>query len=193
MPEMHVSFRISGCFCLHSPRPPPVSVVSTQAVHSMASYEEEPDGEESYEDEGLTLGLKDLGFLHVCVKQYANRTTDVGTYIKYAQVFDGKTLMKVVVPPCMWIGVDIYNVPGSYCSHYRSKIPYEWVLLDSHGVECHLDVASRGAGIWPIYEEWESTAPERIWLDKTQPLQQWVMRDSGTKSTIVVMQVMLAK
>jgi len=159
----------------------------------MASYEEESEGEESYEDEGLTLGLKDLGFLHVCVKQYANRTSDVGTYVKHAQEFDGKTLMKVVVPPCMWIGLDIYNMPGSHSSQYRSKIPYEWVLLDTHDVEYHSNVASCGAGIWPIYEEWQSTAPERIWLDKSQPFQQWVMRDSGTKNTIVVMQVMLAK
>jgi len=147
----------------------------------------------SYEVEGLTLGLQDLGSLDVCVKQYANRTTDVGTYVKHAQEFDGKTLMKVVVPPCMWIGVDIYNTLGSYSSLKRSKIPYEWVLLDSHGVECHSNVASRGAGIWAIYEDWESTAPDRIWLDKTQPMQQWVMRDSETKRTMVVMQVMLAE
>jgi len=158
----------------------------------MASYEEE-DGTPAYEEEGLTLGLKDLGFLHVCVKQYANRTTDVGSYVEHAQVFDGKTLMKVVVPPCMWIGVDIYNMPGSHCSSYRSKIPYEWVLLDGHGVECHSNVASRGAGIWPIYEQWGSTAPDRIWLDKIQPMKQWVMRDSETKRTMVVLQVMLAE
>jgi len=159
----------------------------------MSSYETESDGEESYEEEGLTLVLPDLGSLHVCVKQYDTRTTDVGTYVKNAQVFDGKLLMTVKVPPNMWIGVDIYNEPGSYCSQYRSKIPYEWILLDSRGVECHVNVASRGAGIWPIYQKWQSTAPDRIWLDGKNPWQEWVMRDSGTKKTIVVMRVMLAK
>jgi hypothetical protein len=159
----------------------------------MASCEEESDEEEPYKQEGLLLGLTDVGFLHVCVKQYATYTTDVGTYVEHAQKFDGRKTMEVVVPPNMWIGVDIYNEPGSYCVGYRSKIPYEWVLLDSNEVEFHVNVAPCGAGVWPIYGQWQSTAPERIWLDETQPVQQWVMRDSGTKSIIVVMKIMLAK
>ena len=67
----------------------------------------------SYEDKGLYLDLADLGCLQVCVRQYANRATDVGTYVECAQEFDGKTLMKVLVPPDMWIGVDIYHIGGS--------------------------------------------------------------------------------
>jgi len=159
----------------------------------MASYEEESDGEESYEEEGLILVLPNLGSLLVCVKQYDTRTTDVGTYVKKAQAFDGKLLMTVEVPPNMWIGVDIYNDPSSYSSHKRSKIPYEWILLDSRGVVCHVDVASRGAGIWPIYQKWQSTVPGRILLDGKNPSQQWVMRDIHTEKTIVVIKVMLAK
>jgi len=35
----------------------------------------------SYDEEGLYLDLGDLGSLQVCVRQYADRTTDVGTYV----------------------------------------------------------------------------------------------------------------
>jgi len=53
---------------------------------------------------------------------------------------------------------------------------------------------ARNAREFPLFQVVsESTAPDRIWLDKTKPMQQWVKRDSGTKSTIVVMQVMLAE
>ena len=96
--------------------------------------------------------------------------------------------MTVVVAPEMWNGVDIYHTAGSVASLKGSRIPYEWVGVDSHGVEREAD----GAGIWAIYKERESTAPDRIWLDTSQPTQQWVLRDSGTKRTILVMQFMLA-
>ena len=145
----------------------------------------------SYEDEGLYLDLADLGCLQVCVRQYANRTTDVGTYVECAQEFDGRSFMRVLVPPHMWIGVDIYHTVRSYSSK-ESRIPYEWVLVDSHGVERQSDAASRGAGIWAIYKNWESTAPDRILLDTAQPTQQWELRYSGTKRTLLVMQCMLA-
>jgi len=146
----------------------------------------------SYEDEGLFLDLADLGCLQVCVRQYANRTTDVGTYVECAQVFDGRKLMTVLVPPHMWIGVDIYHTRGSYDWLKESRIPYEWVLVDSHGVERQSEAASRGAGIWAICKNWESTAPDRILLDTAQPTQQWELRYSGTKRTLLVMQCMLA-
>jgi len=44
----------------------------------------------SYEEEGLYITIKDLGELQVCVKQYADRTTDVGTYVQKTQEFNGK-------------------------------------------------------------------------------------------------------
>jgi len=142
----------------------------------------------SYEEEGVYIAMKDLGVLQVCVRQYADRTTDVGSYVEYTQEFDGKQLMKVVVAPRMWTSVDIYHTLGSISWPKISDIPYEWVGVDSHGVEREAD----GAGIWAIYKERESTAPDRIWLDTSQPTQQWVLRDSGTKRTILVMQFMLA-
>jgi len=146
----------------------------------------------SYEDEGLFLDLADLGCLQVCVRQYANRTTDVGTYVEFAQQFDGRKHTKCLVPPHMWIGVDIYHTRGSYAWLKELRIPYEWVLVDGHGMECQSQPASRGAGIWAIHKDWESTAPARILLDKAQPTQQWELRYSGTKRTLLVMQCMLA-
>jgi len=146
----------------------------------------------SYEDEGLFLDLADLGCLQVCVRQYANRTTDVGTYVEFAQQFDGRKHTKCLVPPHMWIGVDIYHTRGSYDWLKELRIPYEWVLVDGHGMECQSQPASRGAGIWAIHKDWESTAPARILLDKAQPTQQWELRYSGTKRTLLVMQCMLA-
>ena len=145
----------------------------------------------SYEDEGLFLDLADLGCLQVCVRQYANRTTDVGTYVEFAQQFDGRKHAKCLVPPHMWIGVDIYHTRGSYDWLKESRIPYEWVLVDSYGVERQSEPASLGAGIWAIHKDWESTAPDRILLDTAQPTQQWELRYSGTKRTLLVMQCML--
>ena len=105
-------------------------------------------------------------------------------------------LMTVVVAPEMWNGVDIYHTAGSVSSLKGSRIPYEWVGpsgapegVDSHGVERE----AGGAGIWAVKKEWESKAPDRIWLDTSNPTQQWVLRDSGTKRTILVMQFMLSK
>jgi hypothetical protein len=143
----------------------------------------------SYEEEGLCIAIKDLGELQVCVKQYADRTTDVGTYVEYTQEFDAKQLMTVVVAPEMWNGVDIYHTAESVYSLKDSRIPYEWVGVDSHGVERE----PGGAGIWAVNKDWESKAPDRIWLDTSNPTQQWVLRDSGTKRTILVMQFMLSK
>jgi len=143
----------------------------------------------SYEEEGLYIGIKDLGVLQVCVKQYADRTTDVGTYVEYTQEFDGKQLMTVVVAPEMWYGVDIYHTQESVSGPKISNIPYEWVGVDSHGVERE----ANGAGIWAVYKEWESTAPDRVWLDTSNPTQKWVLRHSGTKRTILVLQFMLSK
>ena len=146
-------------------------------------------GPGAYEEEGLYITIQDLGVLQVCVRQYADRTTNVGTYVEYTQEFDGKQVMTVVVAPEMWNGVDIYHTAGSVSSLKGSRIPYEWVGVDSHGVQRE----PGGAGIWAFYEEWESKAPERIWLDTSNPTQQWVLRDSSTKRTILVMQFMLSK
>ena len=146
----------------------------------------------SYEDEGLQLDLRDLGQLHVCVRQYADRTTDEGPYVQDAHVFDGGMLLKVVVPPRMWIGVDLYHASGSYSHMKGTALPYEWVLVDSHGVECRSDAQSRGTGVWHIYQEWDSAAPDRILLDTQQPTQQWELRDTRTKRTFLVLQFVLA-
>jgi len=37
-----------------------------------------------------------------------------------------------------------------------------------------------------------AVAPDRILLDTAQPTQQWELRDSGTKRTLLVMQCILA-
>jgi len=106
----------------------------------------------SYEEEGLYMALKDLAFKFVSGK-YAKRTMEMKSYVKHAQEFDGETLMKVVVALHMWIGVDIYTTVGSISSIKGIGIPYEWICVDSHGVERHSDVASRGAWIWAIYKD----------------------------------------
>ena len=154
--------------------------VKKRLLHAMACYEKE----------GLYLDLGELGCLQVCVKQYANRDTDVGTYVRHAQVFDGKTLMKVVVAPGMWVGVDIYHTLGSYSSIEGGGIPYQWVHVNSQGVESD-DVAPRGAGIWAVHKSWESAAPARIWLDAAHPTEQWLLRDSATQRTLLTIQIML--
>ena len=154
----------------------------------MASYEEE--GMASYEEEGLYLDLGELGRLQVCVKQYANRTTDEGSYVQHLHEYDGRMVVKVVVPPHMWIGVDIYHTLGSYSS-IKGGIPYEWVLVDRHGVERVSDIASRGAGTWAVHKTWESTAPDRIRLDTARPTEQWVVRESLTKRTLLMIQFTL--
>jgi len=146
-------------------------------------------GPGAYEEEGLYITIQDLGELQVCVKQYADRTTDVGTYVQKTQEFNGKQLMTVVVAPEMWNGVDIYHTAGWVSSLKGSCFPYEWVGVDSHGVERE----PGGAGIWAVKKEWESKAPDRIWLDTSNPTQQWVLRNSDTRCTILVMQLMLSK
>ena len=143
----------------------------------------------SYEEEGLFMAIKNLGVLQVCVKQYADRTKEVGTYVEWAQDFDGKQLMTVVVEPRMWYGVDIYHTAESVSWPMSSDITYEWVGVDSLGMQ----LEPCDAGIWAVYKEWESTAPTRIWLDTEDPTKQWVLRDSGTKRTILVIQFMLSK
>ena len=55
----------------------------------MASLKGPPCGG-AYEVEGLYMAIQDLGVLQVCVRQYADRTTNVGTYVEYTQEFDGK-------------------------------------------------------------------------------------------------------
>jgi len=145
----------------------------------------------SYEDEGLYLDLGNLGRLQVCVRQYANSTTNLGTYVRDLHEFDGRMLLKVVVSSHKWIGVDVYHTIGSCCSINGSTIPYEWVLVDSRGVERQYDAQSSGSGAWATHKDWDSAAPERIILDAVQPTQQWELRDSRTKHTFLVMQFML--
>jgi len=143
------------------------------------------------EDYGLGLELAELGFLHVCVKQYAERSTGAGAYVEHAQVFDGRTLMTVVVPPNMWIGVDIYHTLGSYSWVKGRDIPYEWVLVDSQGKTWQSD-AAQWLSTWAIFEVWESTAPERILLNAAQPTQQWELRQRDANRTLLVVKCVLA-
>ena len=57
-------------------------------------------GPGAYEVEGLYMAIQDLGVLQVCVKQYADRTTNVGTYVEYTQEFDGKQPLPHKGAPC---------------------------------------------------------------------------------------------
>ena len=142
----------------------------------------------SYDEEGLYLDLGDLCSLQVCVRQYADRTTDVGTYVQQLHEYDGKERMKVVVAPHMWIGVDIYHTLGSYSSRKVTVFPYEWALLESHDVGAQSDATSRAAGIWAINKSWEAAAPDRIQLDAAQRTVEWKLREIDMKRTLLVIQ-----
>jgi hypothetical protein len=174
----YIASHVSTLHHFHAPAP------------HMASYQDtDMDG---YNDKGLHLDLGHLGCLRVCALEYANRTTTEGPYVQTAHVFDGEMLLKVVVPPDKWIGVHIYHTTGSYSYMKGGAFPYQWVLVDTHGVECQSDAQSRGTGLWQIYKEWNSPSPDRICLDTAHPTGQWELRDTRTNCTFFVVRCVLA-